>query len=103
MKRAAHKNGGLGIGETHWLGNQVDLGYAQQLTTTHTEAELARFTREEGFEPEYIIRAGRDDWDRYVLDNWYAIMRWLEENPNHPDYEQVFKFFRSDQDQYLQY
>ncbi|MGQ9801876.1 MAG: SAM-dependent methyltransferase [Candidatus Saccharicenans sp.] len=103
MKRAVHQNGRLGIGETHWLGNQVDPGYAQQQTTTHTEAELARFTREEGFELEYIIRASRDDWDRYVSDNWYALMRWLEENPKHPDYEQVFNYFRADQDHYLQF
>ncbi len=103
MKRAVHQNGRLGIGETHWLNNQVHPEYAQKQSTTYTEAELARFSRDEGFELEYIIRASRDDWDRYYSDNWYGLIRWLEENPTHPDYEQVFKHFRTDQDDYLQF
>jgi ubiquinone/menaquinone biosynthesis C-methylase UbiE len=57
MKRAVHQNGSLGIGETHWLSNQVHPGYAQKQATTHTEPELTQFTRDEGFELEYIIRA----------------------------------------------
>ena len=103
MKQAVHQNGRLGIGETYWLSNQIPPTYAQKQTTTYTEPELAQFTRNEGFELEYIIRSSRDDWDRYISDNWYALIRWLEENPRHPDREQVFKFFRADQDDYLQF
>jgi cyclopropane fatty-acyl-phospholipid synthase-like methyltransferase len=69
MKRAIHQNGHIGIGETHWLSNQVSPHYAQNMTTTHTELELAQFTRNEGFELEYLIRASREDWDRYVSDS----------------------------------
>jgi ubiquinone/menaquinone biosynthesis C-methylase UbiE len=103
LKRAVHQNGRLGIGETHWLSSQINPEYAQKQTTTHTELELAQFARSEGFELESIIRASRDDWDRYISDSWYALVRWLEENPNHPDHEQVFKHFRTDQDDYLQF
>ncbi len=103
MKRAVHPNGRLGIGETHWLCNQVHPQYAQKQTSTYTEPELAQFARYEGFELEYIIRSSRDDWDRYVSDSWYGLIRWLEENPNHSDHDQVFKFFRDDQDDYLQF
>jgi ubiquinone/menaquinone biosynthesis C-methylase UbiE len=103
MKRAINQNGRLGIGETHWLSNQVPPQYAQKQTTTYTEPELAQFARSEGFELEYLVRSSRDDWDRYVSDSWYGLIRWLEENPNHPDHEQVFKFFRADQDDYLQF
>jgi len=103
MKKAIHQNGRLGIGETCWLSNRVDPEYAQKQTSTHTEAELVRFTRDEGFELEYIIRASQDDWDRYISDSWYGLLRWLEENPDHPDYEQVFKYFRTDQDDYLRF
>jgi hypothetical protein len=103
MKKAIHHNGRLGIGETHWLSNQVHPQYAQKQTSTRSEPELVQFTRNEGFELEYIIRSSRDDWDRYVSDSWYGLIRWLQENPNHPDYEQVFKFFRTDQDEYLQF
>ena len=103
MKRAIHQHGRLGIGETHWLSNQVHPQYAQKQTTTYTEPELAQFARNEGFELEYFIRSSRDDWDRYISDSWYGLIRWLEENPNNPDYEQVFKHFRTDQDDYLQF
>ncbi|PPD58462.1 SAM-dependent methyltransferase [Dehalogenimonas etheniformans] len=103
LKRAVHQNGRLGIGETHWLSNWIDPEYAQKQTTTNTESALARLTRDEGFELEYIIRASSDDWDRYISDSWYGFIRWLEENPMHPDYEQVQKYFRSDQDDYLRF
>ena len=103
LKRAVHQNGRLGIGETHWLSNQVNPEYAQKQTTTHTEPQLAQFTRDAGFELEYIIRASRDDWDRYYSDSWSALINWLKENPTHPDSEQVFKHFRADQDDYLQF
>ena len=103
IKQAVHQNGRLGIGETYWLSDQVHPEYAQTQTTTHTELELAQFTRNEGFELEYIIRAGNDDWDRYLSDGWYGLIRWLEENPAHTDYEQVFKHFRTDQDDYLRF
>lgn len=103
LKRAIHQNGRIGIGETHWLSNQVNAEYAQKQTFTHTEAELVRYTREEGFELEYIIRSSHDDWDRYYSDNWYGLIRWLAENPNHPDHEQVFQHFRNDQDDYVQF
>ncbi len=103
MKRAITKNGRLGIGETHWLNNQVHPKYAQKQTSTHTEMELAQITRDEGFELEYIIRASPDDWERYSSDCWYALLRWLEENPTHLDHEQVFQHFRASQDDYLQF
>lgn len=103
LKRAIHQDGRLGIGETHWLCDQVPPEYAQKQTSTQPEPELTQITRNEGFELEYIIRASRDDWDRYYSDTWYAWIRWLNENPNHPDYEQVFKYFRTDQDDYLRF
>jgi len=103
LKRAVNAKGRLGIGETHWLHQQVDPVYAQQQTTTLTEHELTRFARDEGFELEYIIRASPDDWDRYYSDNWYGLIRWLEENPGHTDYKQVFDHLRTDQDDYLKF
>jgi ubiquinone/menaquinone biosynthesis C-methylase UbiE len=103
MKKAIHQNGRLGIGETHWISNLVHPVYAQKQTTTHTEMELTQITRNEGFELEYIIRSSRDDWDRYISDSWYGLIHWLEENPTHPDYEQVFMHFRTDQDDYLEF
>ena len=103
MKRAIHQEGRLGIGETYWLSDTVPPEYAQKQTSTYPEAELARITREEGFELEYVIRASHDDWDRYFSDNWYGLIRWLKENPAHPDREQVFKHLRASQDDYVRF
>jgi cyclopropane fatty-acyl-phospholipid synthase-like methyltransferase len=103
MKRAIHHDGRLGIGETHWLSNQIQPEYAQKETSTFTEMELLKITRDQGFELEYLVRSSQDDWDRYIADTWYSTLHWLEENPHHPDYEQVFTFFRTSQDDYIQY
>jgi hypothetical protein len=99
---AVHQNGRLGIGETYWLSNQVHPEYAQKQTTTHTEPELAQFTETKALNsntssiPAAMIGIG-------TFRIWYGLIRWLDENPTHPDHEQVFKFFRADQDDYLQF
>jgi len=103
LKKAANAQGRLGIGEVYWLSDNVPPEYAQKETSAHAETELLRITREEGFEIEYVIRASHDDWDRYSSDNWYGLLRWLEENPTHPDRQQVFEHFRRSQDDYFRY
>ncbi len=103
LKKAVHPNGRLGIGEVHWLTDNVPPEYAQREPSAHPETELLRITREEGFEIEYVIRASHDDWDRYSSDSWYGLFRWLEENPGHPDRQQVFERLRHSQDDYFRY
>jgi cyclopropane fatty-acyl-phospholipid synthase-like methyltransferase len=103
LKKAVRLKGRLGIGEVHWLSDNVPPEYAQRETSAHAETELLQMTREEGFELEYVIRASHDDWDRYSSDNWYGLLRWLEENPAHPDRQQVFEHFRRSQDDYFRY
>lgn len=101
LKRAVHSKGRLGIGEVHWLTDAVPPDYAQKQTSTYTESELLRIAREEGFEIEYVVRASHDDWDRYESDNWYGLVRWLEENPGHPERQQVFEHLRRTQDEFF--
>jgi ubiquinone/menaquinone biosynthesis C-methylase UbiE len=103
LKKAIRRNGRLGIGETYWRSHIVPPEYAQRETSTHPEEELLQITREEGFDVEYIVRASHDDWDRYYADNWHGLIRWLEENPGHPDREQVKRHLHSSQDDYLEY
>lgn len=103
LKRAVHPKGRLGIGEVYRIGDNVPPEYAQKEASAHAETELIQMTREEGFEIEYVIRTNHDDWDRYSSDNWYGLLRWLEENPTHPDRQQVFEHFRHTQDDYFRY
>jgi len=102
MKKAIHANGKLVVGEAH---SQVDVlpveyGRKEQLLT---EYELLKIIRHEGFELEYILRASRDDWDRYESGNWVGLLRWIEANPDHPERLHVIEHLRESQDEYLQY
>ncbi len=103
LTKAVHSRGRVGIGEVYWRGDLVPPAYAQKETAIHAETDLLRMTREEGFEIEYVLRASREDWDRYASDNWHALLRWLEETPSHPDRQQVFEHFRRSQDEYARF
>jgi len=103
MRRAIGAEGRLGIGEPHWLRDSIPARYAAQETSVHSEHELLQIAREEGFNFEYVVRASHDDWDRYEADNWYGLIRWIEENPNHPEREDVIRHLRKIQDEYLKY
>jgi len=103
MSRAIGKRGRLGIGECYWLSDHVPPEYAQRETTVLPEPELLRITREEGFDVECVVRSSHDDWDRYRSDNWHGLVRWLEENPGHPEREQVYKYLRDSQDEYFRF
>ena len=45
----------------------------------------------------------RDDWDRYEAGNWHGLVRWLEENPAHPERGTVIEHLHRVQDEYLAY
>ena len=41
-----------------------------------------------------LIRSSLDDWDSYVSDRALAFLDWLDEQPGHPDTEQVREWRR---------
>jgi len=102
MKEAINREGKLVIGEAYWKKSQVPPEYAIS-EKFHTEFELLQIAKEEGFDFEYVIRASDDDWDRYEADNWYGLIRWIEENPEHPELEEVIKHLHKSQDEYTKY
>jgi protein-L-isoaspartate O-methyltransferase len=103
LRKAVRARGRLGIGEAYWRTDAVPVEYAQRQPAIRAERELLDITREEGYELEYVIRASQDDWDRYSSGNWYGLLRWLEENPSHPDRQQVLDHYRRTQDDYVRY
>ena len=103
MGRALRPGGRLGIGEPYWKHAHVPPSYAAQESSVHSELELAQIAREEGYAFEYVIRASQDDWDRYEAGNWHGLVRWLEENPAHPERGTVIEHLRKVQDEYLGY
>jgi protein-L-isoaspartate O-methyltransferase len=103
MKDAIHPKGKLVIGEPYWITEPVPEEYLNKNEGIYTEIELLKIAREEGFDIEYMVRANNDDWDRYEASNWYSLSRWIEENQDHPDLQQVIDWYHEIQDDYLKY
>jgi cyclopropane fatty-acyl-phospholipid synthase-like methyltransferase len=105
MKDAIRPGGRLVIGEVHWLKHDIPQEYLNTTAPpgTNYEYELLQITNEEGFDIEYMVRAGDDDWDRYSADNWRGLVRWIDENPGHPERQEVTEYLHKTQEEYLKY
>jgi SAM-dependent methyltransferase len=103
LKRAARSGSRLAIGEPYWRTSDVPPEYAQSQPEVLTEYGILQGARQEGFDFEYVVRASHDDWDRYEADNWHGLVRWLEDNPDHPEREQVISHLHKAQDEYVRY
>ena len=102
LKAAIHSNGRIVIGEPYWRTNQVPPEYAQS-EKVHTELEILQLIRSEGFDLEYIVRASEDDWDKYEANNWFGLVQWIEDNPEHAELGEVINFLHKIQDEYFRY
>lgn len=103
MKEAIRPAGKLVVGEVYWHTGAVPPEFAQQEASVHAEYQLLRMVREEGFDVEYVVRASHDDWDWYESNNWRGLIRWIEENPDHPERREVIDHLHASQDEYLRY
>jgi len=101
MKKAIGKTGRLAIGEPYWIHDTVPPEILAKQPEILRESEILKVIREEGFELEYVVRASDDDWDSYEAGNWYGLIRWLEDNPNHPNRADVLGRLHKSQDEYL--
>lgn len=103
MRDAIRPGGRLVIGEPYWTVDTVPSRYRKLEPNVHTEFQLLQTARKECFTFEHLIRSNVDDWDRYEGSNWYGLVRWLEETPDHPEREQVVDWLRKAQDAYLKW
>ncbi len=103
MRRAIRPTGRIAIGEPYWVSPDVPPLCREAEPDILTEPELLRIIRNEGFELEYVIRSSPDDWDTYEASNWHGLILWLEENPNHPERDEVIRYLRKIQDEYAGY
>ena len=103
MKEAINEKGTLAIGEPYWLSSSPPSEYAEKEKGIHYEHELLAIAREEGFDVACVVRADHDDWDRYESIQWPACIRWLENNPAHPEREDFLKRFHEYQDNYFRH
>lgn len=103
LREAIKPDGKAAIGEPYWRTNSVPPDYSRNETAVHTEHELLGIAREEGFDFEYMARASHDDWDHYEAENWRGLVRWIDENPNHPERDEVIRHLHESQDEYTRY
>lgn len=103
MQHALKPGGRLIIGEPYWLHSQVSPDYVQRAPDIHTEYELLLEARGAGFEITYVLHSNRDDWDHYEAENWRGLSDWLDENPAHPEWQQVLQHLHESQEEYLRY
>lgn len=103
LKQAVRPGGRLVVGEVYWRMARVPPEFAQTQPATQTEFKLLQLMRAENLELEYAVRSSHDDWDRYETDNWQGMVRWLDENPEHPERDQVLAHLRDTQDQYTKF
>lgn len=103
LKRSVKPHGKVIIGEPYWLKETVPPDFAQAQSEIHSEAYLLRAIRDEGLDVQYVVRASHDDWDRYEAANWDGLLRWIEQNPSHPERQQVIDHLHESQDEYFTY
>ncbi len=105
LKRFVKPTGKLVIGEPHWLKSDIPQEYLNGSAPPGTlyEHEILQVANEEGYDIEYMVRASLDDWDRYNAGNWRGLVEWINDNPKHPERQDVINRLRKDQDGYLRY
>jgi SAM-dependent methyltransferase len=100
IQRAIRPGGKLAIGEPYYVTCEVPPELVAYEGHCHTEEEIFRITREEGFEVEYATRASVDDWERYVATGWYQALQKLRQRPDDPDLQERIASLHRDQDAY---
>lgn len=103
MKDAVRPKGKLVLGEPYWLKENVPPEYRKENKNVHWEHELSTMAEEEGFAVTTRLKTTKEEFDRYESGNWYGLMRWIDENPDHPDWEEVTGFFHTIQGEYFRY
>ena len=103
MRTAIHEQGFLLIVEPYYNTPAVPQALIDYEGPLRTEAELVNTLREEGFELVCRLHSDVTDWDRYISSNDYHTVKWLRENPDHPDWQRRRASHRRFQDMYIHY
>lgn len=103
LKEAIHPDGRIIIGEPYWLKDSVPPDFAQSQTAFHSEEYFLQMARKTGLEVEYALHSSLDEWDNYAASNWYGLIEWIKENPNHPGLPDVVQRLHESQDEYFRF
>jgi len=105
LKQSVKSDGRLVIGEPYWLKSEIPQAYIDSAAAPGTlhEHEILQISNQEGYDIEDMVSASQDDWDRYNAGNWRGLIRWINDNPDHPERQDVLNRLRKNQDDYLRY
>lgn len=87
---AIRPGGFVAVGEPYWRTWPLPEGFEPDPGEDFvTLPETVVCFEEAGLVPVTLIAASQDDWDRYETLHWLAADRWLRENPDDPDAEEI--------------
>ena len=99
------KPGGLVVaGEPYWMREPDPTYLASQELTAEQFPSLAAYAEGvwgRGHSILWMRGASREDWDRYEMDQGWALDRWARENADHPDLEAIRARHIKDKRDYL--
>jgi len=96
MKKSFKTKGKIIVGEPYYIQENVPESLIKF-------DRLIQISRNEGFDVEFVVRASRDDRDRYVSSIWYSLLQWRDKNKNHPELHYVIDYLHKSQDTYFRY
>jgi SAM-dependent methyltransferase len=103
LKRAIRGSGRIAVGEPYWKTDNVPAEVKAAEPGFMTERELVDIVRKEDLDLAYVVRSSHDDWDTYEASNWDGLLLWLDENPDHPERDDVIRHLHKIQDEYVGY
>lgn len=103
MRRSIRMDGKLVVGEPYYAQEKVPQELVKFEGDLHTEFQIVQIAREAGFDVEFVVRASRDDLDRFVSASWFGLLRWIDDNPGHTESDYVSDYLHRNQDMYFKY
>ena len=101
---AVRPGGFVAVGEPYWrtwpLPPTFDPGPGEVFVTL---PETVAGFEAAGLTPVTLIDSSLDDWDRYETLHWLAADRWLRENPDDPDRDEIRARVERDRERYLRW
>ena len=103
MRKSVRSEGKLLVGEPYYTQEKVPQELVKFEGDFHTEFEIVQIARESGFDVEFVVRASRDDLDRFYSASWFSLLCWLDENPDHAEWEYVRDYLHKNQEMYFKF
>ncbi|UUX91278.1 class I SAM-dependent methyltransferase [Methanoplanus endosymbiosus] len=97
------EDGKVIIGERYWKCSSPSPEFSREWPEILTEYEILQICRENGYEIQAVIHSSESEWDDYESAIWGNCLRWLSDNPGHPDVDEVKSYFSRIQEEYLAY